>query len=97
MRVAAGCRDVPEYKYTLAFLGYGPEEDNCVIELTYNYGKTEYAKGNAYAQVRVRDVVPDGQGGSAATAVLCRRSTDTVMPCCQSQRIVSAQQGLRVF
>jgi lactoylglutathione lyase len=42
---------VAEYKYTLAFMAYGPEEDNCVIELTYNYGKTEYAKGNAYAQV----------------------------------------------
>ena len=44
-------RDNPEYKYTLAFLGYGPEEDNCVLELTYNYGKTEYTKGNGYAQV----------------------------------------------
>jgi hypothetical protein len=43
---------VPDYKYTLAFLGYGPEEDSCVVELTYNHGKTDYAKGNAYAQVR---------------------------------------------
>jgi len=32
-------------------MGYGPEEDNTVIELTYNYGKTDYTKGNAYAQV----------------------------------------------
>jgi len=46
-------RDNPEYKYTLAFLGYGPEEDNCVLELTYNYGKTEYTKGNGYAQVAI--------------------------------------------
>lgn len=46
-------RDNPEYKYTLAFLGYGPEEDNCVLELTYNYGKMDYAKGNAYAQVAI--------------------------------------------
>lgn len=30
-------RENPEYKYTLAFLGYGPEEDNCVFELTYNW------------------------------------------------------------
>lgn len=51
-------RDVPEYKYTLAFLGYGPEEDNCVLELTYNYGRTDYTKGNGYAQVAIstRDV-----------------------------------------
>jgi lactoylglutathione lyase len=30
-------RENPEYKYTLAFLGYGPEEENCVFELTYNW------------------------------------------------------------
>jgi hypothetical protein len=45
-------RENPEYKYTLAFLGYGPEEDNCVLELTYNWGKESYTKGNGYAQVR---------------------------------------------
>lgn len=32
-------------------LGYGPEDKNAVLELTYNYGVTEYEKGNAYAQV----------------------------------------------
>lgn len=32
-------------------LGYGPEDKNVVMELTYNYGVTEYDKGNAYAQV----------------------------------------------
>jgi lactoylglutathione lyase len=30
-------KDNPEYKYTLAFLGYGPEDANCVFELTYNW------------------------------------------------------------
>lgn len=32
-------------------MGYGPEDKNAVLELTYNYGVTEYDKGNAYAQV----------------------------------------------
>uniref|UniRef100_A0A453M5D6 Uncharacterized protein n=1 Tax=Aegilops tauschii subsp. strangulata TaxID=200361 RepID=A0A453M5D6_AEGTS len=32
-------------------MGYGPEDQNAVLELTYNYGVTEYDKGNAYAQV----------------------------------------------
>lgn len=32
-------------------LGYGPEDKTTVLELTYNYGVTEYDKGNAYAQV----------------------------------------------
>ena len=30
-------KDNPDYKYTLAFLGYGPEEDNLVFELTHNW------------------------------------------------------------
>ncbi len=28
----------PEYKYSLAFVGYGPETEEAVIELTYNWG-----------------------------------------------------------
>lgn len=30
-------KDNKDYKYTLAFLGYGPEEENVVFELTYNW------------------------------------------------------------
>jgi len=33
-------------------MGYGPEDKFPVLELTYNYGVTEYDKGNAYAQVK---------------------------------------------
>lgn len=29
-------RDIPEEKYTNAFLGYGPEDSHFVIELTYS-------------------------------------------------------------
>ncbi|KAL5842492.1 hypothetical protein ACOSQ3_013095 [Xanthoceras sorbifolium] len=43
----------PEYKYTLAMIGYADEYETTVLELTYNYGVTEYAKGNAYAQVAI--------------------------------------------
>ncbi|CAL0330921.1 unnamed protein product [Lupinus luteus] len=46
-------RDNPEYKYTIAMLGYGPEDKSVVLELTYNYGVTEYDKGNAYAQIAI--------------------------------------------
>ncbi|KAH9797897.1 Lactoylglutathione lyase GLX1 [Citrus sinensis] len=45
--------DKPEYKYTLAMLGYAEEDQTTVLELTYNYGVTEYTKGNAYAQVAI--------------------------------------------
>uniref|UniRef100_A0A5B7BJY4 lactoylglutathione lyase n=1 Tax=Davidia involucrata TaxID=16924 RepID=A0A5B7BJY4_DAVIN len=46
-------RDNPEYKYTIAMMGYGPEDKNAVVELTYNYGVTEYDKGNGYAQIAI--------------------------------------------
>lgn len=45
--------DRPEYKYAIAMMGYGPEDETTVLELTYNYGVTEYTKGNAYAQVAI--------------------------------------------
>lgn len=38
-------------QYTIAMMGYGPEDKSAVMELTYNYDVTEYDKGNAYAQV----------------------------------------------
>ncbi|KAJ3694526.1 hypothetical protein LUZ60_010006 [Juncus effusus] len=46
-------RDNPEYKYSIAMMGYGPEDKSAVLELTYNYGVTEYDKGNAYAQLAI--------------------------------------------
>ena len=38
----------PEYKYSLAFVGYGPETEEAVIELTYNWGVDKYELGTAY-------------------------------------------------
>jgi len=42
-----------EYKYTLAFLGYGDEADTTVLELTCNWGCTEYEQGNAYGHIAI--------------------------------------------
>lgn len=44
--------DFKALQYTIAMMGYAKEEETTVLELTYNYGVTEYTKGNAYAQVR---------------------------------------------
>lgn len=41
----------PEYKYSLAFVGYGPETEEAVIELTYNWGTESYDLGNAYGHI----------------------------------------------
>ncbi len=43
--------DNPGGKYTLAFVGYGPEETHSVLELTYNYGVEKYDLGSAYGHV----------------------------------------------
>ena len=52
-------RDVPDGKYTLAFLGYGEgnAEGQGEIELTYNYGVEKYEQGNAFGHLAVG--VPD--------------------------------------
>lgn len=42
-----------EYKYTLAFLGYGAETEQTVIELTYNWGTESYDLGNAYGHIAI--------------------------------------------
>lgn len=41
-------RDIPEDKYTNVFLGYGPEEKQFAVELTYNYGVTSYDIGAGF-------------------------------------------------
>lgn len=50
-------RDVPEGRYTLAFVGYGEESEHSVIELTYNYGVDAYEAGTAFGHLAIG--VPD--------------------------------------
>jgi len=57
--------DRPEQKYTLAFVGYGDESEQAVLELTYNYGVDAYDLGTAYGHVALE--VPDA--AAACTAV----------------------------
>ncbi|HKU98702.1 MAG TPA: lactoylglutathione lyase [Vineibacter sp.] len=49
--------DRPEQKYSLAFVGYGPESEQAVIELTYNYGVDKYDLGGGYGHIAIE--VPD--------------------------------------
>jgi len=50
--------EFPEGKFTLAFVGYGPEENNTVLELTYNWDSDGYEMGTAYGHIAlgVRDI-----------------------------------------
>jgi lactoylglutathione lyase len=43
--------DNTEYKYTLAFVGYGDESEHTVLELTYNWDTDNYDLGNAYGHI----------------------------------------------
>jgi lactoylglutathione lyase len=45
--------DNPEYKYTLAFVGYGSNPDHAELELTYNYGVEQYEMGSAYGHIAI--------------------------------------------
>ena len=45
--------DYPEGKFTLAFLGYGDETENTVIELTYNWGVERYDMGTGYGHIAI--------------------------------------------
>ena len=46
-----------EYKYTLAFLGFGKNPEHAEIELTYNWGVDQYDPGTAYGHLAIG--VPD--------------------------------------
>ena len=43
----------PEAKFSLAFLGYGNETKNTVIELTYNWDTNDYEHGNAFGHIAI--------------------------------------------
>jgi lactoylglutathione lyase len=45
--------DYPEGEFTLAFLGYGDESDQAVIELTYNWGVDHYDLGAGYGHIAI--------------------------------------------
>ena len=44
-------KDYPGGEFTLAFVGYGEEKDHTVIELTYNWGVSEYDLGKGYGHI----------------------------------------------
>ncbi|WP_026103451.1 lactoylglutathione lyase [Pseudanabaena sp. PCC 6802] len=44
-------KDYPDGKFTLAFVGYGDEASNAVIELTHNWDTPSYDLGNGFGHV----------------------------------------------
>ena len=56
--------EYPDGKFTLAFLGYGPESDQAALELTYNWGTDRYELGTAFGHVALE--VDDAAAACAA-------------------------------
>lgn len=46
-------KEYPDGEFTLAFLGYGDESSNTVIELTYNWGVDSYDIGNGFGHLAI--------------------------------------------
>jgi len=46
-------KEYPKGEFTLAFVGYGDESENTVIELTYNWGVESYEQGTAYGHIAI--------------------------------------------
>jgi len=46
-------QEYPEGKFTLAFVGFGPEAEGAVIELTYNWGTDRYELGTGFGHIAV--------------------------------------------
>ena len=44
-------KDYPTGRFTLAFLGYGPESEQTVLELTHNWDTNSYELGDAYGHI----------------------------------------------
>lgn len=46
-------QDFPDGRFTLAFIGYGGEDDTTVLELTHNWDTQNYELGNAYGHIAI--------------------------------------------
>ena len=46
-------KDYPDGEFTLAFMGYGDEKENTVLELTHNWGTSSYDLGTAYGHIAI--------------------------------------------
>lgn len=57
-------QDYPEGRFTLAFVGFGPESEGAVIELTHNWDSSSYDLGNGFGHIAL--AVPDAAAACAA-------------------------------
>ncbi len=68
-------QDYPEGRFTLAFVGYGSEDKEAVLELTHNWDTPSYDLGNGYGHIAL--AVPDA---AAACTAITQRGGKVVRP-----------------
>jgi len=66
-------QEYPEGKFTLAFVGFGPETEGTVIELTYNWGTERYDLGAGFGHIAI-----EVEDAHAACAEIRRRGGKVV-------------------
>ena len=57
-------RDYPEGRFTLAFVGFGPESEGAAIELTHNWDTPRYDLGAGFGHIAIE--VPDAYAACAS-------------------------------
>lgn len=69
-------KDYPEGRFTLAFVGYGAEDEHSVLELTHNWDTNSYELGTAYGHIalEVADVYAACEKIKAAGAKVVREA-----------------------
>ena len=68
----------PEYKYSLAFVGYGSNPEHAELELTYNHGVDKYEMGTAYGHIALG--VPDAYAACDKIKAACGQVTREAGP-----------------
>ncbi|MDR2877588.1 MAG: lactoylglutathione lyase [Chromatiales bacterium] len=66
-------QDYPEGRFTLAFIGYGAESENAVIELTHNWDTASYDLGNGFGHIAL-----EVENAAAACAEIRQRGGKVV-------------------
>lgn len=80
--------EFPSGRFTLAFVGYGSEEDNAVIELTHNWDQAEpYATGTGYGHIAI--AVPDAYRACEMVAARGGRVTRPAGPMKHGGKVIA--------
>ena len=95
-------KDYPDGRFTLAFVGYGDESEQAVLELTHNWDTKSYELGNGFGHLAV--AVPDAykaceavkaQGGKVTREAGPMKHSTTVIAYATDHPIACIRVGSR--